>query len=76
MSKELNELLNRIKKTMVNNIKQMTLTKYELHLILKYINELEKELAGEININTINDKDIKILVNWIKRRSEEYENNN
>lgn len=48
MNKELYEVINKLKEGLLKN-QRVSLNKKELHLILKYINELEKEVAGEID---------------------------
>ena len=50
MTKELFEVLNKIRHAMLNS-RELTLSKKELHLILKYINELEKEISGDYEDN-------------------------
>lgn len=46
MTKEIYEVLLRMKKALMHN-NSITLTKKDLHFILKYINDLEKELVGD-----------------------------
>ena len=46
MTKEIYDVLMRMKEALIHN-NSVTLTKKDLHFILKYINDLEKELVGE-----------------------------
>lgn len=46
MNKELYEVINKLRMSMLSG-QGITLTKKEIHLILKYITELEKEIAGD-----------------------------
>ena len=48
MNKELYEVLNKLRKSLLNST-SATLTKKEIHLLIKYINDLEKEITGDIN---------------------------
>lgn len=48
MNKELYELLMKMKSELLNN-QGITLSKKELSLLLKYINELELEISGGID---------------------------
>lgn len=70
MNRELNDVLNKIRKTLISSMKQLTLSKRELHVLLKYINDLEKELGTEVEINGINDTEIKILLEYIRGKHE------
>lgn len=70
MNRELNDVLNKIRKTLTSSMKQLTLSKRELHVLLKYINDLEKELGTESEINGINDTEIKILLEYIRGKHE------
>lgn len=70
MNRELNDVLNKIRKTLTSSMKQLTLSKRELHVLLKYINDLEKELGTEAEINGINDTEIKILLEYIRGKHE------
>lgn len=70
MNRELNDVLNKIRKTLTSSMKQLTLSKRELHVLLKYINDLEKELGTEVEINGINDTEIKILLEYIRGKHE------
>lgn len=45
MTKELNEVLERIKQALLHK-EPIKLNKKELHLLMKYINDLETEIAG------------------------------
>lgn len=45
MTKELYEILQRIKQCLIYKL-DIKLTYKELHLVMKYINELETEIAG------------------------------
>ena len=45
MNKELYEVIKKIKISLLHS-QNLTLSKKELHLLIKYINELEKEVAG------------------------------
>lgn len=45
MNKELYELLNKLKEKLLHS-EGVTLSKVELRLIMRYINELEKEISG------------------------------
>lgn len=70
MNRELNDVLNKIRRTLTSSMKQLTLSKRELHVLLKYINDLEKELGTEVEINGINDTEIKILLEYIRGKHE------
>ena len=48
MNKELYEVLTKLRKSLLNST-SITLSKKEIHLLIKYINELEKEIAGDID---------------------------
>lgn len=69
MTKELNEVLTKIRRMMMSSMKQLTLSKRELHVILKYINDLENEVGS--TENEINEKDIKILLDYIRGKHED-----
>lgn len=69
MTKELNEVLTKIRRMMMSSMKQLTLSKRELHVILKYINDLENELGSMANL--INDKDVKTLLDYIRGKHED-----
>ena len=70
MTKELNEVLTKIRRMMTSSMKQLTLSKREIHVLLKYINDLEKELGTEVEIKGINDLEIKILLEYIRGKHE------
>lgn len=46
MTRELIDLLNKMRLCLLHSTKGITLTKHELHLIVKYINDLEIEISG------------------------------
>lgn len=69
MNNELNDVLTKIRKVMMSSMKQLTLNKRELHVLLKYINQLECELVEGINNN-----DIQTLIKYVK--GGRHENNN
>lgn len=46
MTRELIDLLNRMRETLLRSNKGYNLTKEELRLIIKYINDLEIEISG------------------------------
>ena len=45
MTKELNEVLQRMKQCLLYKL-DIKLTRKEIHLIMKYINDLETEISG------------------------------
>lgn len=46
MTRELIDLLNKMRLELIHSRNGITLTKRELHLIIKYINDLEIEISG------------------------------